>query len=249
MTLLPAWPSGHAIRHFEDIDSTNEEARRLARGGVDGPLWIIADRQTRGRGRRGREWQSLAGNMYATLLLKPASPVAQCAQLSFLAALATGELVSRYAPAARVNLKWPNDVLADGRKIAGILLETSGTGAGAPDWLAVGFGINLLWHPDDAEFPATSLIAMGARPPVPLDALTCLAAAWTEWYHVWEMKGFAPIRDAWLSRGAGVGERMRARLSGEEAVGVFEGIDETGALLLREGTGRLRTIAAGDVYF
>lgn len=249
MTHAPAWPSGHAFRHFEEIDSTNEEARRLAAAGVQGPLWIRADLQTRGRGRRGRDWQSLAGNLYATLLLNPASCVRECAQLSFVAALSAGDLVARYAPAARVELKWPNDVLADGRKIAGVLLEASGTGAGAPDWLALGFGINLVWHPNDAEFPATSVAAVGARPPAAQDALTSLAVSWTGWYRLWETAGFVPIRDAWLARAAGLGERIRARLSGEEAVGAFEGIDGTGALLLRESTGRLRTIAAGDVYF
>jgi len=249
VTTPDAWPVGHALRHFEDIDSTNEEARRLAAAGVQGPLWIAADRQTRGRGRRGREWHSLTGNLYATLLLNPASRVGQCAQLSFVAALAASELVSRCAPAANLKLKWPNDVLAEGRKIAGILLEASGTGAGAPDWLAIGFGINLVWHPSDVEFPATSIMAIGAHPPAPRDALAGLAVSWIKWYGTWEAVGFAPIREAWLARAAGLGERVRARLSGEEAVGVFEGIDETGALLLRESTEGLRTIAAGDVYF
>ena len=221
----------------------------MAVAGVGGPLWIVADRQTKGRGRRGREWRSLAGNLYATLLLNPASGIAQCAQLSFVAALAAGELVARYAPIARVKLKWPNDVLADGRKIAGILLEAAGAGTGAPDWLAIGFGINLVWYPSDAQVPATSLLGLSAHPPVPGDALTCLAVSWLEWYCLWEKSGFEPIRNAWLARAAGLGGRIHARLSEDEAFGVFEGIDETGALLLRESTGRLRTIAAGDVYF
>lgn len=245
----PAWPSGHVLRHFEDIDSTNEEARRLAATGVQGPLWIVADRQMKGRGRRGREWHSLAGNLYTTLLLNPASRVAECAQLSFVAALATGDLVARHAPGTDVRLKWPNDVLADGRKIAGILLEASGAGVGAPDWLAIGFGVNLVWYPDDAEFPAISLLGLNVHPPAPRDALAYLATFWSEWYNAWAERGFVPIRDAWLARAAGLGARIRARLPGEEAVGVFEGIDETGALLLRESTNRLRTIAAADVYF
>lgn len=249
MIATPAWPPGHGFRHFEDIDSTNDEGRRLAVAGVPGPLWIIAERQTKGRGRRGREWHSLAGNLYATLLLNPVSGVAQCAQLSFVAALAAGDVVGHCAQKAAIGLKWPNDVLADGRKIAGILLEAAGTGTGSPDWLVVGFGINLVWYPNDAEFPATSLVALEVHPPSPRDALTLLAAAWTQWYRLWETRGFAPIREAWLSRAAGLGEWIRARLAEEEARGVFEGIDETGALLLRESTGRLRTIAAGDVYF
>ena len=249
MTTAPAWPSVHAHRHFEEIDSTNEEARRLVSEGVRGPLWIIADRQTKGRGRRGREWQSLAGNLYATLLLNPASRVGQCAQLSFVAALSAGDVVAQCASPANVKLKWPNDVLLEGRKVAGILLEASGNDPGAPDWLAIGFGVNLVSYPAEAEFPATSLRTVNVVPPPPKDVLTRLAASWVEWYRVWEDDGFAPIRDAWLARAAGLGERIRARLPEEEAAGVFEGIDETGALLLRERTGRLRTIAAGDVYF
>jgi BirA family biotin operon repressor/biotin-[acetyl-CoA-carboxylase] ligase len=249
VTSQPAWPQGHALHHFEEIDSTNEEAKRLVGAGMEGPLWILADRQTKGRGRRGREWHSLAGNLSATLLLRPASRIAQCAQLSFVAALAACDCISHFAPGARVRLKWPNDVLADDHKIAGILLETSGKDAGAPDWLAVGFGINLVWYPSDSEFPATSLLAVNAHPPAPRQALTALAASWSEWYRVWETGGFAPVREAWLARAGGLGQRIRARLAGGEASGVFEGIDEAGALLLREPSGELRTIAAGDVFF
>jgi BirA family biotin operon repressor/biotin-[acetyl-CoA-carboxylase] ligase len=249
VTTLPAWPAGYALRHFEEIDSTNEEAKRLAGAGLAGPLWILADRQVKGRGRRGREWHSVAGNLYATLLLNPASRIAQCAQLSFVAALAAADLVARCAPLSAVRLKWPNDVLAEGRKIAGILLEGSGKDAGAPDWLAIGMGINLVWYPIDSEFPATSFLGLNAHPPTPRDGLTCLAAAWSEWYNVWETRGFAPIRDAWLARAEGLGRHIRARLPDEEVVGVFEGIDETGALILREQSGYVRTIAAGDVFF
>jgi len=249
VTTAPAWPSGHAVRQFEQIDSTNEEGRRLAAAGVQGPLWIVAGCQTKGRGRRGRQWHSLAGNLYATLLLNPVSRIAQCAQLSFVAALAVGDLIAQCAPLAKVNLKWPNDVLLDGRKIAGILLEASGKDAGAPDWLAVGFGINLASYPLDAEFPATSLRTVNVAPPAPKEAAARLAASWVEWYRAWENHGFVPIRDAWLARAAGLGRRIRARLPDEEATGVFEGIDELGALILREPSGRARIIAAADVYF
>jgi BirA family biotin operon repressor/biotin-[acetyl-CoA-carboxylase] ligase len=249
VTFAPVWPEGHAFRHFDEIDSTNEEAKRLASKGVQGPLWIMADRQTKGRGRRGREWYSMTGNLAATLLLKPASGIAQCAQLSFVAALAAGDLVAQCAPLAHATLKWPNDVLLDGRKVAGILLEASGRDAGAPDWLAIGFGVNLVCYPGDAEFPATSLRTVNVAPPAPKGALTRLAASWSEWYRFWETTGFAPIRDAWLARAAGLGTRIRARLPDEEAAGVFEGIDESGALILREQSGRVRTIAAADVFF
>ena len=136
MSERPARPPGLEYHYFSEIDSTNDEARRLALAGVDGPLWLVADCQTRGRGRRGREWQSPTGNLFATLLLRPASHIAACAQLSFVAALAACDLVGRYAPRANIELKWPNDVLADGGKIAGILLESASHGDAAPDWVA-----------------------------------------------------------------------------------------------------------------
>ena len=244
-----AWPQNYRLHHLEETDSTNEEARRLAIAGADAPLWILADRQTKGRGRRGREWQAPAGNLTATLLLRPDRPLAQCAQLSFVAALAAGEMITQHAPSVDVALKWPNDVLAQGRKIAGILLESAGNGPARPDWLAVGIGANLAAHPAEVEFPATSLAALDVKVPGPKEALASLAAHWARWYEVWMERGFTPIRDAWLVRAAGLGTRIRARLADGETHGMFEGIDEGGALLLRENPARLRVISAGDVFF
>ena len=249
MTDSSASIQGIPIRHFVEIDSTNEEARRLALAGVEGPLWLVADLQTKGRGRRGRNWQSPEGNLAATLLLKPSMPIAQCAQLSFVAALGASDVVSRYAPDAEVKVKWPNDVLADEKKIAGILLESASNDGAHSDWLAIGFGINLASHPADTEFPATSIAALSEKPPAPRVALDCLAASWSKWYEVWSERGFAPIRDAWLARAARLGARIRARIADMEAVGVFEGIDAEGALILREAAGRTRRISAGEVFF
>jgi len=245
----PAWPSGYALKHFEVIDSTNEEARRLAAAGQVEPVWIAADRQTAGRGRRGRVWESPTGNLAATLLIAPGRPAGECAQLSFVAALADAETVAHFAPRSEVKVKWPNDVLADGRKISGILLESASSGSEQPQWLAIGIGMNLVVFPTGTEFPATALAALGVTPPLPREALTKLAAAWAGWYEVWRSQGFAAIRDAWLARAANLGGRIRARLQSEETTGVFEGIDETGALILRETASRTRIIAAGEVFF
>jgi BirA family biotin operon repressor/biotin-[acetyl-CoA-carboxylase] ligase len=242
------WPSGYALKHFESIDSTNEEAKRLAASGESGPVWIVADRQTAGRGRRGRHWESPSGNLAATLFLRPDKPANTCAQLSFVAALAASDVVARLARGVDVRVKWPNDVLANDRKIAGILLESAGGGERL-DWLAVGIGINLAHFPPDTEFPATSLAALGSAEVSPKDACRHLAAAWSEWYDVWRNDGFVRIRDIWLSRAARLGTRIRARLASEETSGVFEGIDEDGALILRESLGRTRVIAAGEVFF
>ena len=242
------WPKGTALKHFAEIDSTNEEARRLASAGERGPVWIAADRQTAGRGRRGRVWESPTGNLAATLLIVPDKPPAQCAQLSFVAAIAAADAVARFAPQAQIKVKWPNDVLANGRKIAGILLE-SASGGGDPYFLAIGVGVNLAHFPPDTEFPAISLAALGATVPNASDALAQLASGFAKWYDVWSAQGFAPIRDAWLARAAGLGSRIRARLSQEETSGVFESIDQTGALMLREISGKTRSISAGEVFF
>lgn len=236
------------LRIYDVLDSTNEEARRLAEAGEAGPLWIVAREQTSGRGRRGREWVSRAGNLFATLLLRPQRPPDQCAQLSFVAALAVGDVVAGYAPNARVALKWPNDVLLDGKKVAGMLLESSGAKA-RMDWLAVGIGINLANFPDGVEFPATSLAALTGRAPDAGDSAAKLAARWDAWYETWMNSGFAPIRDAWLARASGLGERVHARLAGREVQGVFEGLAEDGALIMRESSGKQTRIAAGEVFF
>lgn len=244
-----AWPAGYALLELGEIDSTNEEARRRAAAEEKRSLWIVAARQSEGRGRRGRAWQSTSGNLFATLLLHPEKPAGECAQLSFLAALAVSDMLARFAPHAGLALKWPNDVLAGGRKIAGILLESESKADGTAAWLAIGIGVNLTAFPEDTEFPAISLASVGAAPPAPKDALLHLAAAFAKWYEVWRTAGFAPVREAWLARASGVGSRIRARLANEEIIGVFQGIDDNGALLLGLPGGGVRAIAAGEVFF
>jgi BirA family biotin operon repressor/biotin-[acetyl-CoA-carboxylase] ligase len=241
---LTEWPRGYGLKWHDEIDSTNEEARRLAAQGETGPLWLTAARQTAGRGRRGRSWDSPSGNLAATLLIRPERSQSEWAQLSFVTAVAASDMAARFAPQAQIALKWPNDVLADGKKLSGILLETA-TGQA----LAIGIGVNLAHHPKDTEFPATSLAALGVKPPTTEDALAVLAAGFAKWYEVWRAEGFAVIREAWLVRAAGLGSRIRARLATEERFGMFEGIDENGALLLNEGFGRASVLPAADIFF
>ena len=248
---MTAWPQGYGLKRYDEIDSTNEEARRLITAGETGPLWLVALRQTAGRGRRGRPWETADGNLAATLLLRPQRPQGEWAQLSFVAAIAAADMAADFADCgggrgARIALKWPNDVLADGRKLAGILLETAN---GPSPALAIGIGMNLAHHPDGAEFPATSLAALGAKVPSTDDALGALAAGFAQWYEVWCHQGFAAIRTAWLARATGLGARVRARLATEERSGLFEGIDENGALLLNEGFGRASVLPAADIFF
>lgn len=244
-----SWPAGYRLLALDEVDSTNEEARRRALAGEPGPLWITAARQTAGRGRRGHVWIAPPGNLSATLLIRPDRPALECAQLSFAAALAVADMLALYHPAGSVSLKWPNDVLAGGRKIAGILLESESGPDGTLAWLVVGIGINLAAYPDDTNLPATSLRALGVTPPTPEDALRDLAGCFTKWYEAWRGEGFLPIREMWLSRAHGLGKRIHVRLVGREIIGVFRDIDEAGALVLGLPGGVTRTISAGEVFF
>ena len=247
MTLLP---SGYLLRHLEEVDSTNEEARRLAQSGEAAPHWILADRQTAGRGRRGRAWASPSGNLMTTLYL-PATKLKpnEAGQLAFVAGLALESTVRQFVGAARkVSLKWPNDVLIDGKKASGILLESSMQDK-TVDWLAIGLGLNLASHPDDTPYPATDISAMTGQAPSPLEALEILAAAFDALYRQWQMGGFAPVLEAWRMVAHGLGGPMVARLENTSIEGIFLDIDETGALLLKDAAGTKHIIEAGDVFF
>lgn len=236
------WPAGYSRKDYAELDSTNAEARRLAEAGEAGPVWLTAARQTAGRGRRGRAWETGAGNLATTLLLRPQAPQSVTGQLSFAAALAVAEMAQHFAPSAAITVKWPNDVLAEAKKLAGILLE------GGPGWLAIGIGVNLAHCPEGTAFPATSLAQLGIAAPTCDAALTVLVARFAHWYDVWMSEGFETLRAAWLARASGLGAPITARLPHETRQGVFEGIDASGALLLNDGT-QLRAIAAGEVFF
>jgi BirA family biotin operon repressor/biotin-[acetyl-CoA-carboxylase] ligase len=257
-TAPPASPaaSGGAfapsVLAFEEIDSTNAEARRRAEAGEPGPLWIAARRQTGGRGRRGRSWETGVGNLAATCLITTTKPPLQAAQVAFVAALAVADLACAYTGPELVTVKWPNDVLIGGRKAAGILVESGGAGAGRL-WLAVGVGVNLATPPVSAERPATSfadhLRHPHVNPPSPEAALLELAAAFDHWIELWETLGFAAVAQAWTTRAHGLGRTCTARLERETIEGVALGLDTDGALRLRLADGSIRSIAAGDVFF
>lgn len=247
--MTPRVPSGYAVASFDEIDSTNEEARRRALAGERGPIWITARRQTAGRGRRGRAWESPEGNLMATLLIAPGVSAPEAAGLSFVAALAVHDLIAAYAPRSAVRVKWPNDVLIDGKKAAGILLESgSEAGIGVLPWLAVGIGVNLAHAPEGTPFPATFVGAHGAAP-TPGQALAALAEAWETRFRAWRVSGFAAIREAWLDVAAGLGQEIEVRLPGETLTGRFETLMPDGALSLLLPSGARRAITAGEVFF
>ncbi len=245
----PSLPAGYELLHCEEIDSTNAEALRQAAAGARGPLWILADRQNAGRGRRGRTWVSQSGNLFCTLLITVDRTAAQAATLSFVAALSAADAVSHFAPNADIQLKWPNDVLLDGKKIVGILLESAMSNDSSEIVLSIGIGINLRSHPTDVELAATSLRAENMEVPTPDKALAHLAKAWVRWLNPWQEEGFSPIREAWLARAKGVGQDIQVRLPNETLEGLFKGLDASGTLLLELGNGTCREINAGEVYF
>ncbi|HXI85944.1 MAG TPA: biotin--[acetyl-CoA-carboxylase] ligase [Parvularculaceae bacterium] len=239
--------SGARLALYETLDSTNAEARRRAAAGERGPLWIVAIEQIAGYGRRGAPWKQSAGDVAATLLFAPAAPVETLGQLSFVAALAVAETIADLARRARVELKWPNDVLLGGGKIAGILLELIDATAGAP-LVALGVGVNIVSRPE-ADYPTARLIdaLMGEPSPSPQDVVARLDAAVDQWLRRWRGEGFSPVRSAWLEKAVGLGGEITVRLPGETIEGVFRDLDPTGALVL-ECEGRRRLISAGAVF-
>jgi BirA family biotin operon repressor/biotin-[acetyl-CoA-carboxylase] ligase len=248
----PLWPADTGRVVLQSVDSTNAEALRRAPS-LTGPVWILAGEQTGGRGRRGRAWSSPRGNFHATLAMKPAETPDRVALRSFAAALALRDaLVALTGLDAAFALKWPNDVLCNGGKIAGILLESAGQGAEVSH-LAIGIGVNLIAAPDAA------MLEQGALPPVTLMAetglriepetlLDHLAPAFALWEARFREGGFAPLRAAWLSHAARLGDTIRARTGTDTRVGRFDTIDDTGALVMTTATGR-QTIPAAEVFF
>jgi BirA family biotin operon repressor/biotin-[acetyl-CoA-carboxylase] ligase len=236
---------------FESLDSTNEQARRLAAGGaLDGTV-VWARSQTAGRGRQGRQWRSPEGNLYCSIVLRPEVPAGDAAQLSFVTALALGQAVSGLLPDnVAMRYKWPNDLLLDGRKAAGILLESSGGTNGELDWLIVGAGLNVENYPDTAgNYPATSLREAGVGPVALREILTRYIDGFAHWRARWHNEGIACVREAWLERAAQLGEDITVHQPNGQLRGRFSGLDEGGALLLDLPDGSRRTITAGDVFF
>ena len=243
-------PSGYRLAFHDTIDSTNAEALRLAAEGEHGGLWIWAGAQAAGRGRAGRSWTSPAGNLHASLLLRPRVPLATALQLSLLAGVAAHDAVSALAAGAGVTLelrlKWPNDILLDDAKLGGILLESrAGRQADTPA-VVIGTGLNLARAPGDLSRPVASLADTGIAVE-PAQAFAALAWATAEWLAHWhEGASFEFIRAAWLERAKPIGGPISVRLGVDLISGTFLGIDEIGALRLATTSGE-RRITAGDV--
>lgn len=236
------------ILSFDTIDSTNSEAaRRIQAGSILESLWITAKTQMSGRGRLGREWVSNEGNVFATLVW-PAPELSIAPQLSFLIAVAAQQLLQELAgDKAEVTCKWPNDILMDGGKISGILLETAKSPEGK-DWVIIGIGINLTSKPDESRWPATCLADV-MEPPHPEDAIRRLHQNWVRLFQTWEAQGFTPLAKKWMQCAFGLGHRVRYSVKNKIITGSFSGLDETGAALIRLDSGWVERIYAGEIEF
>ncbi|MGE0231153.1 MAG: biotin--[acetyl-CoA-carboxylase] ligase [Flavobacteriaceae bacterium] len=254
---------GYRLFCFETVGSTNAEAMTAARSGEAGPAWFVSGHQSQGRGRRGRAWQTEPGNLAASLLMTLEHSPQRMATLGFVAGLALSDALARAAPDARIDtaldggaapggtrfeLKWPNDLIAGGAKLAGIMLESEQLD-GDRSALVTGIGVNVVSAPRDVPYPATCLRDLGSK----IDAAGLFAAlsdAWVENYELWESAaGIAAVREKWLARAAGIGGPVAVRIGSRIVRGTFESLDIDGRLLIREPDGHEIAVAAGEVHF
>jgi BirA family biotin operon repressor/biotin-[acetyl-CoA-carboxylase] ligase len=248
MTDFPALAGGLPVAHFAEIGSTNAEALLRASSGAP-EQWIVADKQITGRGRRGRQWVSEPGNLYSSLLLYSPAPPSLSPQICFVAALAIHDAVCDCAPALDpqyLRLKWPNDLLLVGKKLAGILVE--GASSGARHAVVTGIGVNCIHHPVDTPYPVTDLVAEGFEVK-PAALFVRLAERMNERLAQWRGgRDFAAIRNSWLARAFDLGREIEVRLPDRVTSGRFEEIDSEGALVLALSSGHRELIRAGDVF-
>ncbi|MBL8644170.1 MAG: biotin--[acetyl-CoA-carboxylase] ligase [Rhodospirillaceae bacterium] len=245
-------PQGWRVRAFDEIDGTNAALRRMVEMAAEDSagLIITARSQSAGRGREGRAWSSPPGNLYASFLVDAVGGIARAPEIGFVAALAVVDAIQALmpdrAPDDVLRCKWPNDVLFDGAKVSGILLETVNAPAGGQLYVIIGIGINLVpVSVEQPRYPITSLAQQGAKIG-PAQALEALAKHFAIWFDTWRRDGFAPVRARWLQFAAGLGQTISVRLPTETVTGTFTGLEADGALVIDPGTGP-RRVHAGDV--
>ncbi len=237
---------------YDVLDSTNEEAKRLAGGGASHGAVIWAKKQTAGRGRMGREWVSPEGNLYVSVLLSPDKDLATCSQLSFVTAVAVAETLDVIvSDDAAISCKWPNDILYDGKKLGGILLESFTTPDVKKDkqWVVVGVGINIDHFPEHVMFPATCLRDAGVEIISAKIVLSRFIYNFIHRYDAWAKKGFKEVQKEWISRAYRLGHPTEVMVGDKQLKGIFDGIDSAGRLLLKQESGAVTGISAGDVFF
>lgn len=226
------------ILHYDTIDSTNTEARRLFDQGERGPIWIVADEQKAGKGRLGRQWHSEPGNLYSTLLFSCAVPQAKLAQISFVAALAVHDVATTFIKNTPITLKWPNDCLIGGAKFCGILSEVI-----APAQIALGIGMNIAHAPKDTPYAATHLQGTTVKA-----AHEILSSSLQNWLQIWNnAQDFETIKLAWESKALNLGKKLSVDTGQAIRQGIFKGLSDDGAMILVQSDNTEITIHAGDV--
>ncbi|MGF1464290.1 MAG: biotin--[acetyl-CoA-carboxylase] ligase [Maricaulaceae bacterium] len=236
------------VERYAEVCSTNDTAKARARAGARPPFWICAERQTAGRGRRGRVWTHQPGNLAASAVYPRAGQPEPLSGFALLAGLAIAEALDGYLEPARIHLKWPNDVLVDGAKIAGVLIETEGVGDAG--WLVIGIGVNVSAHPSGLDRAVTDLTqALGEPAPSPDAVLDRLVDRFEARRRGWLGAGFPALKQAWAARAHPVGAPVKVSDADPPLEGVFAGLDAAGALRLTLNSGETRTISAGDVVF
>ncbi|MFC3051113.1 biotin--[acetyl-CoA-carboxylase] ligase [Kordiimonas pumila] len=242
-------PEGVGARFIPVCDSTNEEAARLASIKSAQPMWIVAGEQSKGRGRSGRNWVSGSGNLYTSLLFAPDLKLSDLAGLPFIISLAIREtFVTLGGLDGDIQCKWPNDILINGKKAAGVLIETSGVVGNTVGHIIVGIGMNLLHSPDTAQFPATNFFAHIGKKVDPREALTVLAANVKKRLDKWRVSDFKPIQQEWTDHAWGIGKPVQVRSIDETFSATLLHLAEDGGLKVKLVNGVERTIYAADIF-
>lgn len=244
-------PTGYRVVELAQTQSTNSACLEAAQRREACGLWIMARKQTSGRGSRGRNWESQEGNFFASLLLDTNAAPAWLSQLTFVTAIAVRNAIAQLAGdgenSPRLSLKWPNDVLIENRKVSGILLESHELDERRI--VIIGIGVNCISHPQETSYPAADLAENGVHID-PGALLAVLTQHLDHWLGVWnEGRGFAAIRKQWLAFAKGVGGRIEVRLSKRNLEGIFEALDDQGRLILRRSDGQTETISAAEIFF
>ncbi len=237
------------VHRFTVVGSTNDEAKTLAVAGALHGTIVRSDSQTAGRGRHGRRWESSVGNLYLSYIFRPEIHVRTAAQIGYVAAISVAETIEELAAdVVQVTCKWPNDVLVDGKKVCGILAETSVSPVGAVDWIVLGIGLNLTSHPRDARRPATNLRAAFKQFIAADEVFEALTGRLHEWMDSWLDAGFDRIRRAWLNRAWSVDSDITVTLQGRSVTGRLVGLDTEGALILQRVDGAKETVHYGEIF-
>lgn len=248
--LAPKLPSGAALISFDMLDSTSLEAKRQIDQGVASSRWIMAGQQMKGYGRRGSAWRQSSGDVAASFIFPAPAQASSAGQLSYAAALSVVDAVRRFTAHADLSVKWPNDVLMDGAKLSGIMLELIKNPMGEA-LIVLGVGVNIVSKPSDVAYPTARLLdadLVSAAPPSPRQFVEALDEAFDHWRGLWERDGFEALRGPWTALAAGLGREMTARLPDREICGVFKGLAPDGALILETPDGP-QTLTAGEVFF